>query len=200
GVWISGFFGSGKSHFLKILSYLLHNESITDRTPADYFREKTQNQELLRMMEKVSEKRTDALLFNIDSRSTSSSKDAEKERIIEVFLRVFNNHLGYSDTLWVADMERQLDNDGTYDAFKQAILDQNDNALEQFRLKNKLRKKKVIQALETVGYDTDTAESFFIMSREWFSIDADSVAQLVADHCKKQGPDYRVVFLADEVG
>jgi len=200
GVWISGFFGSGKSHFLKILSYLLHNESITDRTPADYFREKTQNQELLRMMEKVSEKRTDALLFNIDSRSTSSSKDAEKERIIEVFLRVFNNHLGYSDTLWVADMERQLDNDGTYDAFKKAILDQNGKTWEQFRLKIKLRKKKVIQALETVGYDTDTAESFFIMSREWFSIDADSVAQLVADHCKKQGPDYRIVFLADEVG
>ncbi|MEK4298890.1 BREX system P-loop protein BrxC [Oceanobacillus sp. FSL W8-0428] len=200
GVWISGFFGSGKSHFLKILSYLLHNQTIAGKTPADYFQDKTDNQELLNMMQQLSEKRTDVLLFNIDSRSTSSSKDAEKERIIEVFLRVFNNHLGYSDTLWVADMERQLDSDGTYDAFKQAILDQNGKTWEQFRLKIKLRKKKVIQALETVGYDTDTAESFFIMSREWFSIDADSVAQLVADHCKKQGPDYRIVFLADEVG
>ncbi|ASF41331.1 hypothetical protein CEH05_20035 [Halobacillus halophilus] len=200
GVWISGFFGSGKSHFLKILSYLLHNQTIAGKTPADYFENKSENQELLNMMQQVSEKKSDALLFNIDSRSTSSSKDSEKERIIEVFLRVFNNHLGYSDTLWVAEMERQLDSDGKYEEFKQTIFDQNGKSWEELRLKILLRKRKVIKALETVGYDQDTAETFFDMSREWFSIDAQRVAELVADYCKSQGPDYRIVFLADEIG
>lgn len=68
GVWISGFFGSGKSHFLKILSYLLQNKQVGDKHAIDYFIEdqKITNQMVLADMQLAANTPSDVILFNID--------------------------------------------------------------------------------------------------------------------------------------
>ena len=89
GVWISGFFGSGKSHFLKILSYLLQNKQVGDKHAIDYFIEdqKITNQMVLADMQLAANTPSDVILFNIDSKSDSNGKE-NKDAIVNVFLKV----------------------------------------------------------------------------------------------------------------
>ena len=66
GVWISGFFGSGKSHFLKILSYLLSNKVVSGKHAVDYFADKFDDPMMFAQLEHCAGVPTDAILFNID--------------------------------------------------------------------------------------------------------------------------------------
>ncbi|MFC0212426.1 BREX system P-loop protein BrxC [Paenibacillus chartarius] len=198
GVWISGFFGSGKSHFLKILSYLLDNKEVAGRRPVDYFTEKTSDIELLDMMHFAAAKPSDAILFNIDSKSSANSTD--KERIVEVFLRVFNGHLGYSDTLWVAEIERQIDSEGKYEEFKREIEKCSGSPWEEIRVKFRLKQKVIIQSLVNIGIDEESARKLLDTGKESFEMTSEKLSQLIAEYCQARGPEYRLIFLVDEVG
>lgn len=112
----------GKSHFLKILSYLLENRAISydgqTRRAIDFFDGKIQDALLAADIKRALSTDTEVILFNIDSKADSSGRDA----ILRVFLKVFNEKLGYSgDYPHLADIERRLDDQGKLAAFKAAF-------------------------------------------------------------------------------
>ena len=121
GVWISGFFGSGKSHLLKIVSYLLENKIIDGHKAIEYFNDKKLDNFTLANMKAAGDITSDVVLFNIDSKSDSDSK-TNKDAIVNVFNKVFNEMQGFSASMpWLAELERTLVKNGEYDAFKSAF-------------------------------------------------------------------------------
>ena len=132
GVWVSGFFGSGKSHFIKILSYLLENLEAHDpatgqskRAAAFFDEHKIKDPMLLADVQRATRGSADVILFNIDAKADSKS---DRDVILQVFLRVFNEMQGLSgDAPHVAHMERHLISKGSFDTFKAAFKASNGN-------------------------------------------------------------------------
>ncbi|MFT8813548.1 BREX system P-loop protein BrxC [Oenococcus sp.] len=200
GVWISGFFGSGKSHFLKILSYVLENRIVDGKPAIDYFQNKITDQMTLNQMQRAANTPTDVILFNIDSKSKTGAKH-EDNAIINVFLQVFNEMQGFSDKdNWIAALERRLCDSGKYDVFKEkfAEIDGKMN-WETGRDHYAFKLSTIKQALiASDSLKADDAEGFIKQIGHPYSFSIEDFAKLVNDYISKTGR--RVIFLVDEVG
>lgn len=119
GVWISGFFGSGKSHLLKILSYVLENKEFDGYQSGQLFAEKIENDEMLKADVLAATRiPSESILFNIDQQAQITSK-TDANAILSVFYKVFYDHLGYYGFQpHVAEFEMWLDKQGKYPDFK----------------------------------------------------------------------------------
>lgn len=206
GVWVSGFFGSGKSHYIKILSYLLENREAVDpktgihKKAADFFDEhKIKDPLLLADIHKAIKGTADVILFNIDAKADAKS---DRDAIVQVFLRVFNEKQGLcGDAPHIAEMERYLIAKGAYDTFKSIFQVKNGNSWEKERDAVDFLRDEVIAALaESMSMTEDSAGRWFDKARDDYRINIEGLAKLVRDYLSTKPADHRIIFLADEVG
>lgn len=204
GVWISGFFGSGKSHFLKILSYILENRIVDGKSAIQYFIDdhKIDDNFTLANMKRAAEASADIILFNIDSRSDVNGQ-SNKDAIVKVFLKVFNDKLGYcGENPHIADLERKLDSDGRLEEFKSEFESISFQPWEEARYDFSIEQDDTVDTLVQMGYMTETA------ARNWcemvlnqpYPITIDQFAKMVKKYIQTKGHDHHVVFMVDEMG
>ena len=202
GVWISGFFGSGKSHFLKILYYLLSNIDAGDRRALDYFDESRISDPVLQAnIAKVARSRADVILFNIDSKADANSKN-EKDSIVKVFQKVFDDYLGYFGTVpAIAEFERQLDLKGKYDAFKTAFESRTGEKWIEQRDAWAFYQDDIAQALQdSLGISQDAAKRLMDLNEQNYTLSVEQFALKVNQYLDQKGKNHQLLFLVDEVG
>jgi hypothetical protein len=203
GIWISGFFGSGKSHLLKIASYLLENREIDGKRATSYFDDKIEDPMALADMKKVGDmgKHTDVILFNIDSKADSTSK-SNKDAIVQVFMKVFNEMQGFCASLpWLVDLERQMVKDGTYEAFQNKFQELSGSKWIDAREDFYFEEDNIIGALSTTTkMSEESARNWFNKAEENYSLSIEKFAQRVNEYIESKGNNHHVVFLVDEIG
>lgn len=202
GAWISGFFGSGKSHLLKMLALLLENREIENQKTLDLFLAKVTDDPLFKAnLEKACTIPSKSILFNIAQKANKMSKD-HTETLLGTFVKVFDEMCGYYGNLgYIAQFERDLDNQGMLTQFKETYISLMNRQWEDDRRSPHLRKRSIGKVYSEVT-KTPEAEAITILDRyrNDYAMSIEDFANLVNDYIKRQEKGFRLNFFVDEVG
>ena len=201
GVWISGFFGSGKSHLLKILSILLENKEIDDTMALDIFTPKCQDEFLKAEIQKASCLPSQSILFNIDQKADVISK-TETDALLSVFVKLFDEMCGYYGKQGhIAQFERDLDNRNQYKPFKEAFNKHSDKAWEIGREQAILESSNIAKAYaDVMGGDPEDYKNILGRYRSEYKVSIEDFAEQVWSYIQTKEKNFRLNFFVDEAG
>lgn len=196
--WVSGFFGSGKSSFAKVLGYILSNPAIGGTAAADLFTEALPTQQVKALLHTI-HNRAPTLSIFVDL-STSRNVAREGEAVVLPLYRELLTQLGYARNLELAELEVMLEEDGKLNPFAEAFHRANGHRWED-------RRDKPVALVEASGalHELDPkrypAVDTYLRIRpnvevtnRWF---ADRAVDLLA---RRRPQARRIAFVVDEAG
>ena len=202
GVWISGFFGSGKSHLLKMLAMVLENREVGGASAYELFKDRCAGDEILSAdLKRAVSIPSKSILFNIDQKADVISKD-QIDALLSVFQKVFDETCGYyGKQAYIAQFERDLDSRGVYDAFRDAYAAIAGKPWERGREQHLLEGANIANAYaKAAGGEAAEATGILNRYRTDYKVSIEDFADKVKAYVDAQGKDFRLNFFVDEVG
>ena len=206
GVWLSGFYGSGKSYFAKMLGYLLTNPELRGKSFRDRFEERLydlSNASLLKMeIEKLDRIKTHAPMLNLATRNQQVRDQGLVRTIYEEFL----SHLGYEGAdLAIGQMEFELDQNDEYAEFTDIVEEQQGQSWEELKRDKPSTVRRVLQkALVKLNPDqysadtiSDTLEAF---GDRYGDLSSSELARQFSKFLEGESGQPRLVVIIDEIG
>jgi hypothetical protein len=202
GAWISGFFGSGKSHLLKMLAILLENREVDGVRAYDLFASKcAENKILAADLKRAVEIPSRSILFNIDQKADVIAK-TQTDALLSVFQKVFDELSGYyGKQPYIAQFERDLDGRNILAAFQEAYAEIAHKPWQRGREQTILEGANIAKAYcAATGAPESEAAGILDKYRKDYRSSIEDFADRVKAYVDAQGAKFRLNFFVDEVG
>jgi hypothetical protein len=198
-IWISGFFGSGKSSFAKMLGLSIENRMIVGESAATRFAHRTGDTKLQVLLKTITERiPTHAVIFDV---STDRGIRSGNQTLTEIMYGLFLQSLGYSKDLDLSELEIALESEGRLKQFEDAYAKRfektwsADKGLLAFSLG---RASEVMHLLEPKTYPV--ADSWVKGIKQRADISPGKLAERATELMKRRKPGKSLIFVVDEVG
>src|SRR5438874_9409180 len=199
GVWVSGFFGSGKSSFAKNLGYALENRKVLGSNFADILKQQLGDMRISDLLDLINAKTpTGVILFEV-----AKEADTRKvtQRIAELMYTVLLRELGYSEDFDIAELEIELEAEGKLPQFIATckVLLNKDWETVRAGAQKLSRASAILHELDPKLYPSPDSWAHSQRNRE-ASITVSRVVERTFELWGRRDKDKALVFIIDEVG
>ncbi len=199
GVWVSGFYGSGKSSFTKYLGMALDEKASIDRIPfIQYLQDRLHKSQTRALLSTVAKRFPAAIVF-LDLAS-EMLVGATMEDVSTVLYFKILQWAGYSRNLKVAALERKMKKDGRYEEFQNIIMQQ--LGVEWSTVQNDpLVVDSIIPDIAYQMYPQlfKTPAAFSTETTDFITFENERVQEMIDIVRETSGKEY-IIFIIDEVG
>lgn len=202
GIWVSGFYGSGKSSFAKYLGFALDTNKqalVIDGVPfIDRLCERMLDQALAQQLRTLV-RRFNPTVFMLDLATQQSSGG----NLLPVGTLLYNQVMkwaGYARDTKVAYLERRLENEGRFEEFKALVLQEHNEPWDQLKQDNTFAKSVAGQMAHRFYPQVFPNElTFQRINLEEMEDESERMQQMLNLIRNKTQREY-VLFVVDEVG
>ena len=199
GVWVSGFFGSGKSSFAKNLGFAIANRTLQGESAADAFGLQADDTTIKVLLRQIVEYiPTHAVIFDI---ATDRGIRTGSQTVTEIMYRLFLRSLGYAEDIDLAELEITLEEQGQLPGFEQAYLDLYGQSWPEQKGLVAIALSRASRVMHTLDATTYPAADSWVQAAK---NRANITPGLLADRCKelmqRRRPGQALLFVVDEVG
>jgi len=198
-IWVSGFFGSGKSSFAKMLGLAVANRTVAGESAAERFAHRAGDKKLQVLLKTINEQiPTHAVIFDV---STDRGIRSGNQTLTEIMYGLFLQSLGYAKDLDLSELEIGLEEKGQLARFEEEYrrLFKKDWATEKGKVAFALSEaSRVLHSLDPDTYPM--ADSWVKAVKNKADITPGKLAERVGELMKRRKPGYSLMFVVDEVG